>query len=440
MRPLLLLLFLAPAAVAQPRAVPLDQALALARDRALDVLRADAAVAQAQIATDAVADRRLPSLSLALGGGQRYGLGFDQTSGGLTQSRVESMDVGLDVGYTLFDGFARRADGRAAQATLRAAELDRTRARQAAATAVLQGYLAIAQARAAAAVAAQDVATQRELLDAVAVQAEVGERPGYEVAQQRERVATAQAGVLAAERDQALAEARLVRVLGLDGGDYTFPTDSAEPAPANAGGPPPSVDAEALVDRALAARPDLAAAQAAVQAAEADRQAARAGRLPTVTVGAYLGTGFSSAAQAALVGQLGDNRAGALRLNVSVPLLDRGAVRQRVRQAEARATFLERDREDARRGVALEVRERAIALDALDAQSALADVRVEAAQAALAAERARFDAGEATLQAVSILLTRLVEAEAERARLAVEARFERLFLAVAVGDDPDAWR
>ena len=135
---------------------------------------------------------------------------------------------------------------------------------------------------------------------------------------------------------------------------------------------------------------------------------------------------------------MGDNGAGALRLGVSVPIFDRGVARQRIRQAEARAAFLEREREDARRAVALEVRERAIALDALAAQAELAAVRVEAAQAALAAERARFDAGEATLQAVSILQARLVEAEAERARLGVEARFERLFLAVAVGDAPEA--
>ena len=210
MRLLVLLLLLVPAAAAQPRAVPLGEALALARERALDVLRADAAIAQAQITVDAVADRGRPSLALSVGGGQRYGLSFDQTSGGLTQSRVESLDLGLDVGYTLFDGYERRADRRAAQATLRVAELDRTRARQTAGLAVLQGYLTIAQARATADVAAADVATQRELLEVVSVQAEYGERPAYEVTQQRERVATAQARGLAAERDRALAEARLV--------------------------------------------------------------------------------------------------------------------------------------------------------------------------------------------------------------------------------------
>ena len=157
-----------------------------------------------------------------------------------------------------------------------------------------------------------------------------------------------------------------------------------------------------------------------------------------MTVGATIGTGYSSAAEAGLIGQVGDNGAGAVRLGVSVPIFDRGSTRQRVRQAEARAAFLDQERQDTRRAVTLEVRERAIALDALAAQAELAVVRVEAAQEALDAERARFDAGEATLQAVSILQTRLVEAEAERARLAVEARFERLFLAIAVGDTPEA--
>ena len=49
-------------------------------------------------------------------------------------------------------------------------------------------------------------------------------------------------------------------------------------------------------------------------------------------------------------------------------------------------------------------------------------------------ERARYAAGETALQTVSLVQARAVEARTEQERLAVEARFQRLLLAVATGE------
>ena len=430
MRPLALavLALLATSAAAQPRAVPLGEALALARTQAADVLRADADVLSARASVEAAHAARWPALSVRAGGGQRYGLSFDQTSGGLTQSTVESVDLGLDADYVVYDGGARGADARAARAGLEAARLSRERAERQAVAAVVEGYLAAARARAARDVASEALDAQRDLLAVVEAQVDLGERPAAEVAQQEERVAAARGDVLAAERDLALAEARLVRVLGLDpAAEYAFPTPDAAP-PADAA---PPVDA--LVREALDARADLRAADAAVRAAEAERGAARAGRLPTVSVGAYVGTGYSSAAGASIPGQFGDNRAGALRLTVSLPVLDRGASGAAVARAEARAAALRVAADDARRQAALDVRERAVALDALAAQAETAAVRVRAARVALDAERARYGAGAATLQDVSLLQARLTDALVQQALIDTEAAFAPTLLDVAVG-------
>ena len=429
----LAVLLLAGPALAQPEAVPLDRALEIARDQSVAVLRARVGVERARASTAVASARRWPTLDLRAGGGQRYGLAFDQTAGALTQSTIESVDVGLDAGYTVYDGGARAADLRAAEADLRAAELDRERAAQQATAVVVEGYLAVAQAEARRSVATQTLAAERELLDAVRVRVEVGERAASEVAVQQERVAAAQGEVLAAEQDQRLAEARLVRVLGLDPtGGYAFPT----PPPAAATVP---ASADALVERALASRADLRAVDATVRAAEAQRRAARAGRLPSVAVGAFVGTSYSSSTGTALPGQFGDNRGGSLRLSVSLPVLDGGRTAARVRQAEVQTLAAEVAAEDARRAVALEVRERRVALDAVGSRTEVAEVRVAAARTALDAEQARYLAGETTLQDVTQLRTRLVEAETELARLGVEARFASLLLDVAVGR-PDSAR
>ncbi len=341
--------------------VPLDEALRLARTQALAVRRAGTQVQTARIALEAVEDRRLPSLNLEAGGGQRYGLSFDQTTGGLTQATVESLDLGVSASYVVFDGFERRALTNAATALLRSAELDQARAEQFTGVAVLEGYLAVAQADAAREIASENVEAQADLLSEIEVQVQYGERPQYEVSQQQERVAAAQAAVLNAERDRALSEARLVRLLGLDpADDYAFPT----PAPLDA------ADLEApaaLVSRALEAREDLRATDAALEAAQSDARAARASRLPQVAVGAYVGTSFSSASDPGFPSQVSDNRAGALRLSVSLPIMDRGITRQRIRQAETQASALRAEQEDAQRAIALEIQELWIRFDALDA-------------------------------------------------------------------------
>jgi outer membrane protein len=408
--------------------VPLDEALRLARTQAADVLRADADVLASRASVDAAADRRWPSLSVRAGGGQRYGLAFDQTSGDLTQATVESVDLGLDADYVVYDGGARSADARAANAGLDAARLGRERAARRAEAAVVEGYLAAARARAARDVAGADLEAQRDLLAVVVAQVELGERSASETAQQEERVAAARGAVLSAERDLALAEARLVRLLGLDPvGEYAFPAPSGETVPTA------PVDTDALVREALGQRADLRAAEAAVRAAEAERGAARAGRLPQVSLGVYVGTGYSSAAGTSIPGQFGDNRAGALRLSVSLPVLDRGTAGAAVARADAQAAALRASVEDARRQAALDVRERAIALDALVARSEVVEARVRAARVALDAERARYEAGAATLQDVTLLQARLTDALTERATIAVEAAFAPALLDVAVG-------
>lgn len=423
----LLVLLLASSTRAQT-VVTLDEALDTARSESLPVLQASAQVASASASLAAVEDSRWPSLSLSMAGGQRYGLAFDQTTGGLTQATVEAVDLGLSARYVVFDGFERRAQRTSAEATLRAAELTRVRAGQDAAQAVLAGYLAIAEAEALQAIALATEEAERELLEEVEAQVEFGARPAFEVEQQLERVATAQGAGLQAARQRDRAEAQLVQILGLPPAEtYAFPLPDA-PIPEDA------MSVETLIEQALASRSDVQAAIAAQQAVRADRRAARAGRLPEVTLTGGMGTSYTSAnTEAGIPGQLGDNRSGALGVRVSLPLMDRGATRSRIRQAEARATAVDVEAEAVRRAAAYEVREAASELRALAAQAEVAAVRQRAAEAALEAELARFRAGTTTLQTVAQLRSRRLEAQVEQERLRIRRQLQARLLELAVG-------
>ena len=426
---LLLAALAAGSASAQPRALPLDEALALARRQSVAVLRAAADEASAEAALAAVRAERWPSLAASVGAGQRYGLGFDETTGALTQETVEAVDAGLFGEAVVFDGAERRRRERAAAAARRAAALGGEEAARGAAVAVVRGYLAVAQAEAARAVAEAEVAAQERLSDLVAAQVEAGARPASETAEQAERLAAARLSALLAERDGALARADLVRLLGLDpAAEHAFPAPSFD-------GPAASASADSLAARALRQRPDVRAAAASARAAAASLGAARAGRLPRVSLTGGVGTGFTSTSAAAgVLGQFGDNRAGSVGLRVSVPLLDRGAARAGVRRSEAALVAAQVGAEATAREAAYEVRAAAVELDALGARLALAETRVEAARVALDAETARYEAGAASFQTVAQLRARLVDAETQRAVLAASVGFGRLLLALAAGE------
>ena len=408
--------------------VPLDRALDLARTESLPVLRAAAQVASANASVAALDDGRWPGLSLSFGGGQRYGLAFDQTTGGLTQATVEAVDVGVSASYVVFDGFERRASIRSAEASLRAAELDGVRAGQEAARTVLAGYLDAAEARALRRIAEANEAAERQLLEEVEAQVEFGARAPSDIDQQRERVAAAQGSALQAVRQLDRARAGLVRTLGLDpAGRYAFPLPEA-PVPNEL------ATEAALIERALAARADVQAADAARQAVQADRRAARASRLPQVALVGGVGTSYTSANDVTgFTGQFGDNRSGSLGLRVSLPILDRGATRSGLRRAEARAIAVDADAESLRRTIVFEVQEALADRRQLDAETEVARVRLEAARSALDAELARFQAGTTTLQALAQLRSRLLEAEVALERIDIRRRVQARVIELVVG-------
>ena len=417
MRWVCLLLAVAPASA--QRVVALEDALDLARTRSVAVLRAGAATAGAAADLEAARAERWPTVFASGGAGQRYGLAFDQTTGGLTQSTVEAVNLGVGAEIVVFDGSERQLRARSAEIGLEAARLAGGGAAQGAVAETIRGYLEVAQARAALEVAASEVEAQRAFAETVRARVELGARPPSEVAEQAERVAAAQARVVTAQRDLALAHARLVRLLGLEVGvHYTFPA----PAPS---------DLEA--DNDLEVRADIRAADAAARAAQASARAATASRSPRVSLVASAGTDFTSAGAVGFGSQLVDNRAGGLGLRVSLPVLDGGATGARVRQAQARADALALEADDARRQAALEVEEAGLRVAATEAALPLAAERVGALEVALEAGRARYDAGAAMLQDVSDLGTRLVSARTDRAVLEATLVFERLLLEVARG-------
>lgn len=218
-----------------------------------------------------------------------------------------------------------------------------------------------------------------EQLRVLNVRLAVGEAQRQEVLLAEARRAEVEVQLVQAELDRETARARLSRLTGVRVPLTLVDTLSAEP---------PRGDVATLVARAHATRPDLAAARASVELAEANRNAVIAEYLPTITLDF---TYFTHA-----VSGFNQFLDWTLTANMRWTAIEGGARAVRL----ARARSIERERrllvEALAEDIRLEVIEAALAYAALErAQRALTARRV-AAVGAQELAALQFAAGEAT--------------------------------------------
>lgn len=433
LRPRLLVLLVAlagPAAGAQTaRPITLDEAIALVQTQGVIVRQAETLVGEREADVAEARGRFLPAASVYTAGSQRYGRSFDETAGELTQQRTEAVQVGGQAEWTLYDGGTRQATLARARAELARVGHDRERVVQTAVHGVIEQFYAVAVAQAEARIARANVEAQRQQLALVEATISAGVRPRVERLQQEERLAEAELGVLQADRAERSAGLRLVHLLALDpSGEYRF-VPPAEASPADM----VPLDPAVLTARALERRADLRAQEASVAAAEASVRAARSGGRPSLSLVFGYGTSFSTGADGGLGPQFGDNRGGALGLQLGVPLFDRALTRSRVRAAAARADRARIDRDAARRTVALDIRQALLDYQLLLDEARVGERRLAAARASLDAETERYRLGMTTLGDLAEARARALAADVGLRRTEAALAFQRALIDYRTG-------
>lgn len=409
------------------RPLSLREALALA-ERGNPQLRQtanDVAVREAQ--RRQAAGGYLPELSASLGfngSGSQTFTGEDDFGnpirGEQRTIRSSSASQGVSLSMTLFDGGARERRLGAARQELRASE-----AAVAARRSTLHAQVATQYARAQ---AAQARVTLEERLVATA-------RQQFDATQRRFGIAAAnREDVLGSEADLARAEAQLEnargearkaalelrQTLGVEEPvEFTLADTLVIPVVAGA------LDADSLVQAALAAHPTLAAARARAEAAERGAAAARGARWPSVSATA----GYSRSDRSENFGSFFDVNPGGSRgftfgLSTRLPLFDNFRTSASVAQADAQ-------HEDAREEVRAErLRiDREVRAAVIDLENARRGLRLAERAAALSRERVelaqvRYESGAMDF----VQFQTVVRSAADAERQEVDARTQ---LAVA---------
>lgn len=376
------------------------------------------ASARAQAATLGISmSNYLPSLSLQGSGSRSLSRISGQTAGSNSRS------VNLTASYLLYDFGARAANVDNAKQLLVAANATRDATLQTNFLAAVQGYYALLSARANAAALkiAEDAA--RESMEAADARYMAGTATPADKLQAQTALAQATLNLITAQGSERTAQGTLANLMGFDAGHpfALMPVDLPQP------------DAEAeqdigkLIETARANRPDLAAADAQIKAAEAQLAASRAANMPSISLSA------STGAQA--VSGLPTSNSSSLGVSVSFPLFTGLRNTYQIRSSESLLEGKVAARDQLANQVALDVWKAYQTLRTNSQALRTANALLASAEQSQRMTLGRYKAGVANMSIVDVLNAQSALASARQQQVAALYNFHasRLALVQAIG-------
>jgi len=384
--------------VVQAGADSFDIAAAIARER------------QAQAASRIAGAALLPNVS-----------GFADASrqGGLLASDTElagtALDLGLAASYELDFWGRNRALRDAAVASFHASEFDRDTVALTVSADVADSWLQTVALRERLGIAQQNLASAERILAVVESQARAGAATPLDLAQQRGLVAAQRRNVAQMRQQANDVEATLATLLGVPPANFRVTTATLATLRV------PQIDA-GIPSSLLTRRPDLARAEAQLEAADANIVAARAAMLPSVTLTGSAGVGSDR------IHTLFDNSLYSVAAGLTAPIFDAGALAAGRDLAVAQKEALLAGYRQAIVSAFADVERALNAIAGARAQQQAQQEELAQAQRALALAESRYRAGAETLLVVLDTQQTLYAAQDE----AVQLRAARLRAAVSL--------
>lgn len=407
-------------AAAQSRIITFEEAVRIALERNATLRQSETAAELNSVAVQEARGQLFPDLRISTSTAQNYGRNFNQTEGRIIEQSSRSVNINLNSGVTIFDGFGNTASLNSAKFAETAGKLDVQRTRETVVFTVASNFLSLIQAQEQLRVRRESLQAEMALLEQIQSYVNAGARTIADLYQQQANVASAQLAVVQAERAAELAKVDLMQTLQLDPqGVYEFEA----PSEAALGAADEPADLPELLERAYAKRADLEAEQARIEAAEQNIRVAKSNLWPTLSLNTSYGSGYTSVSDFSFFDQLDQRRGGSISLGITIPIFDRGATRAQTRRAELQAERARITLESLQNEIGLQVRRAYLDYRAAREQLSAAEAQLRAAELALQATNDRYRVGAATL--VELSQSRVAQVQA--ASNVVTARFNLLF-------------
>lgn len=286
----------------QPQTITLDQALSIAFERNVNVAQAANNLDNAKAAVFAAYGLYAP-LPVASASYSRLGVntpGSTRIFGGLplsfprTDTYYNQYNGSIGLSYTLFDGFNREATFGTAKESESQAMQTYDRTRQSIAYSVMSSYLGVIQDEQQVKVLQENLANQKRQLDRITEQNRLGAVAIGDVYRQQSLVAQAEYNLISGQNVYDKSKADFLNILALDVNKQYVIADPSIAAQIKQVETDPSTDSlgsfDDLLRRALASRPDYAAAEEQVNIADLGITSAWSSYYPSLSVSGTLST------------------------------------------------------------------------------------------------------------------------------------------------------
>jgi outer membrane protein TolC len=314
---------------------------------------------------------------------------------------------------------------RSARETLHANEFFAQDSKDLVVLAVGGAYLQVIAARARVESAKAQLETANALYQQTAQQRSVGLLAQIDVNKSQVQMLTEKQRLASLQNDLAKQKINLARLTGLPPNDRYELSDDVPFAEA------PVADEEGAVTQALMQRPDIKAAQAQIRAAERSVAAARAERLPSLSLNADYG----------VIGETPSQSHGTFSATgtLRIPIWQGGRTEGDIEQANAAVAQRRAELEDLRSRVESEVRNAFLDLQTATSQVEVARQNRDVTRETLTLTRQRFDAGITDSVEVSQAQSSVASAELDYINSVFAHNVAKLSLARAAGGSAESF-
>jgi outer membrane protein len=391
-----------------PTSITLAQAIAIAAARSpvLAIARSDFRLTQ--LSTDLARTGLYPNIAATASITRTFGnRGGSSGSGTLGSGGVTSEGLNATLRQFILDGGRVISEIRQAQSNQLAGAGTYQRSLQTLAFNVAQAYYNALQAETATQLAVQVVHQNQVQENLVTAQLRAGTASRVDLATAQLPTAQARVALVRAQGNELSALAAFANQLGLDASTQVTPVNDTPSNPAASLLPAQEFDYDKAVARALLERPDFLSAQYAVQAAQYNVRAQRAGLLPTLTGNASYGTNSTT------VNGTDFRTSGSAGVTLSIPIFDQGVTRVQIAQAQTQLDIANSELDETKIGVELNVRQALIGLVSAEAAVGQSLAELSKAQEILRATQAQYRAGVTTLPLLLNAQVGLTQAESD---------------------------
>jgi outer membrane protein TolC len=397
---------IAPTAGAQTQSISLDEAIVRALETLPSMVQARGAIENAHATKLQTWGSWLPSVSASAGNSVNSSTRWDERTQTTISGSSSSYSTGLSANMTLFDGFARLADHRIANAGLDDADASFVNTRFQTILQVKQAFFDALAAGELVRISDTRIERAQEQLNISIEKLNAGTATRSDTLRSHVEVANAELQRLQAETQLASAQADLARLVGLDG-SVSAASDNDLLVIAD-------VDTTSLRAEALARSPQIQQMDAAQRSAEAQLSATTSQYLPRATASASKSWSANE--------WLNLNPSWSARLSLSWTLFN-GFSRELNRTRSAMTLESARAQaEDSRRQVNADLTVYLASLAAAQTRLEIAEASRAASEEDLRVQRERYRLGAATIVDVLASQVNLDQAEVD----IVQARFDYL--------------